>query len=328
MITRRKFLALVAGLFTAIPAARAQKPAKIPRIGYLLLTPWTEKPSAERAAFLKGLQELGYVEGKNIVIEYRSADWDIEQLPRLVREFAESKVDLIFAPTVEMGIPARQETKTIPIVVGAMLDPFGSGLVASLARPGGNVTGLSLLSPELAGKRLQLLKEVLPKVKRVAVLRDSGLALATVQWSAIEKPARDMGIALRSLNVAKAEDYVKAFAAMTKDRPDALTIIDNTRMSAYRKIIADFAEKNRLPTMFGFAEFAEAGGFMSYGPNVPEVFRRAASYVDKILKGAKPGDLPIEQPTKFELVINLKTAKALRITIPQSVLLRADRMIE
>jgi putative ABC transport system substrate-binding protein len=293
-----------------------------------LLSPWTDKPSPERAAFLQGLRALGYVEGKNIVIEYRSADWDIEQMPRLAREFAASKVDLIFAPTMETAIPVNQETKAIPIVVGAMLDPFESGLVASLSRPGGNVTGLSLQSPELAGKRLQLLKEFLPKVRRVAVLRDSAVAGLNAQWLATEKIARNMGIALQSINVAKADDYVKAFAAMTKNRPDALTIIEHTRASAYRKIIAEFAEKNRLPTIFGFAEYVEAGGLMSYGPNVPDAFRRAASYVDKILKGAKPGELPVEQPTKFELVINLKIAKVLGITFPPSVLLRVDRMIE
>mgnify|MGYP001382619285 CR=1 FL=1 len=328
MITRRKFLAFAAGLCAAISAARAQTPAKIPRIGYLLLTPMTDQPSAERVAFLKGLQVLGYVEGKNISIEYRSADWDIEQVPRLTREFVTAKVDLIFAPTVEIALQANQETKAIPIVVGAMLDPFGSGLITSLRRPGGNVTGLSLQSPELAGKRLQLLKELVPKIKRVVVLRDPGLPASNVQWLAIEKIARNIGITLQSMNVAKADDYVKAFAAMTKKRPDALTVIDNVRMSAYRKIIAEFAVKNRVPTVFGFAEHVEAGGLMSYGPNVPDVFRRSAAYVDKILKGAKPGNLPVEQPTKFELVINLKTAKALGITIPPSVLLRVDRMIE
>jgi putative ABC transport system substrate-binding protein len=328
MITRRKFLASVGGLFATAGKVHAQPSRPVARIGYLVLQHLTDKPSTERVAFLQGLQDLGYIDGKNIIIEYRSAEWDMEQVPRLVREFMASKVNVIFAPTVELGITAKQETSTFPIVVGAMLDPFGSGMVASLARPGGNVTGMSLQSPELAGKRLELLKEVLPKIRRVAVLRDAGLPLADVQWSAFDKPARDLGITLRSLNVASADDYVKAFAALTKDRPDAIIAIDNIRMSAYRKIIAEFTLKNRLPSIFGFSAYVEAGGLMSYGANVPDVFRRSAAYVDKILKGAKPGDLPIQQPTKFELVINLKVAKSLGIKFPQSVMLRADRMIE
>jgi putative ABC transport system substrate-binding protein len=328
MISRRNFLVSLAGLPAILSAAHAQTGRKMARVGYLLLQPLTDKPSAERAALMQGLKDLGYVEDKNIVIEYRSAHWDMENVPRLAREFIDAKVDLIFAPTIEVGIAARQETTTFPIVVGAMLDPFGSGVVASLARPGGNVTGLSLQSPELAGKRLELLKEILPKIRRVAVLRDASLALADVQWSALEKSARILDITLRSLNVAKADDYVKAFAAMAKDRPDALTVVDNVRMSAYRKIITEFTAKHRLPSVFGFAEFVEAGGLFSSGPNVPDVFRRSAAYVDKILKGAKPGDLPIEQPTKFELAINLKTAKALGIKVPPSVMVRAERVIE
>ena len=330
MITRRDFLvALGVGALSApLPSLAQKPPAKVPRIGYLLLSPLTDKPSPERAAFLKGLQNLGYVEGKNIVIEYLSADWDREHSSRLAREFAERRVDLMFAPTEEMGIPAKRASKTIPIVVGAMLDPIGGGFVATLARPGGNVTGLSAQSPELAGKRLQLLIEVLPKLKRVALLIDSNDATGKIEALVSEKSARGLGVALQLLETAKAEDYVKAFAAMTKDRPDALMAVPNTRMSAYRKIIAEFAEKNRLPTMFDFAEYVEAGGLMSYGPNIPDLFRRAASYVDKILKGAKPGDLPVEQPTTFELVINMKTAKTLGITIPQQLLVRADRVIE
>jgi len=327
---RRTVLLLAAA--TACTAGRLSaqpKPtARGPRIGYLLLTPMTDKPSPERAAFLKGLQELGYVEGKNFVIEYRSADWDREQLPRLAREFADSRVDLMFAPTEETGTPAKLASKTIPIVVGAMLDPIGDGFVSRLARPGGNVTGLSVQAPELAGKRLELLKEALPKLRRVALLIDSNYKTGNAEVLVSGKSARGLGVTLRLMETAKAEDYVKAFAALTKDRPDALMAVPNTRMSAYRKIIAEFAEKNRLPTMFDFAEYVEAGGLMSYGPNIPDLFRRAATYVDKILKGAKPGDLPIEQPTTFELVINMKTAKTLGITIPQQLLLRADRVIE
>jgi putative ABC transport system substrate-binding protein len=330
VITRRDFLGTLwlGALSAPLPSLAQKLPAKVPRIGYLLLSPLTDKPSPERAAFLKGLHELGYVEGKNIVIEYRTADWDHEQLPQVAGEFAKNRVDLMFAPTEEMGIPAKRASKTIPIVIGAMLDPTGDGLVSGLARPGGNVTGLSAQTPELAGKRLQLLIEVLPKLKRVALLIDSNYATGKIERITSEKSARGLGVALRSLEVAKAEDYVKVFAAMTKDRPDALMAVPNTRMSAYRKIIAEFAEKNRLPTMFDFAEYVEAGGLMSYGPNIPDLFRRAATYVDKILKGAKPGDLPIEQPTTFELVINMKTAKTLGITIPQQLLLRADRVIE
>jgi putative ABC transport system substrate-binding protein len=328
MITRRSFLLSVAAMSVAPSVARAQPARKPARVGYLLLQPLTDKPSAERAAFLQGLKDLGYIEDRNIAIEYRSANWDMENVSRLVREFIDAKVDLIYAPTVELGIAARQETTSLPIVVGAMLDPFGSGMVASLARPGGNVTGLSLQYPDLAGKRLELLREILPKARRVAVLRDSRLPLADVHWTAMEKPARALGMTLISIDVSTADHYVKAFAAMTKHRPDALTVVDNVRMSAYRKIIAEFATKNRLPSVFGFLEFVEAGGLFSYGPSVPDVFRRSAAYVDKILKGAKPGELPVEQPTKFELAINLKTAKVLGIKFPPSVMLRTERVIE
>jgi len=332
-LNRRNAVALLASTAVlALRPARAQQkksvPARIPRIGYLLFSPIGEKPSPERAAFLRGLQDQGYIEGKNIAIEYRSAEWDLDQAPRLARELVDRRVDLIFAPTEELGRQARLATNTIPIVVGAMLDPVGDGIVPSLAHPGGNLTGLSVQSAELATKRLQLLKEVLPKSKRVAMFWDINYASGRAEWTASEKLAREMGITLQLFGVANADDYVKSFAAMAKDRPDALMAVPNTRMSAYRRIIAEFAETNRLPTLFAFSEYVDAGALMSYGPYIPDLFRRAASYVDKIFKGAKPGDLPIEQPVTFELVLNMKTAKAIGLTFPPLILARADRLVE
>ena len=332
-MNRRNAVALLAcTAVLALRPARAQQqkpvPARIPRIGYLQLSPIGERPSPERAAFLRGLQDLRYIEGKNIAIEYRSAEWDLDQAPRLARELVDRQVDLIFAPTDELGRQARLATNSIPIVVGAMLDPVGEGIVPSLAHPGGNLTGLSVQSAELATKRLQLLKEVLPKSKRVAMLWDINFASGRAEWTASEKLAREMGITLQMFGVANADDYVKSFAAMAKDRPDALMAVPNTRMSAYRKIIAEFAETNRLPTLFAFSEYVDAGALMSYGPYIPDLFRRAASYVDKIFKGAKPGDLPIEQPVTFELVLNMKTAKAIGLTFPPVILARADRLVE
>jgi len=222
---------------------------------------------------------------------------------------------------------ARQASKTIPIVVAASADPVGIGLVASLARPGGNITGTSLMAPELGSKRLELLKEAVPRISRVAVLwhpRGAG----RLEWQQTEAAARRLGVALQSYEVRNADDLARALEGMSRQRPDAVIMFFDPLTSGYRVIISDFALKNRLPTIFGAREFAAAGGLMSYGPNIPELFRRAAVYVDKILKGAKPGDLPIEQPTKFELIVNLKTAKALGLTIPPSVLIRADQVVQ
>ena len=304
-------------------AAETQQPAKIPRLGYLVVAPLSETPSPERAAFLAGLRELGWIEGKTITIEYRSAKWNIEDL---AEELVRMEVDIIVA--AGSGAPlsaARRATSKIPIVMTLASDPVGAGLVKSLARPGGNVTGGSSMMPELGSKRLELLKEVVPRVAHLAVLWTPA---ATFELRATRAAAHKLGLTLKLMEVRNADDLARAFAVLEKQRPDALTMLFDALTTGYRGLVADFAKKHKLPTVFGAREFAEAGGLMSYAPDIAEGFRRAAIYADKILKGAKPADLPVEQPTKFELVINLKTAKALGLTIPQTLLLRADHVIE
>ena len=322
-----KILALLLGILAAPLAVQAQGPRNVPKIGYLVLSPLADPPSAERQAFLEGLRDLGYVVGQNLIIEYRSAAWNRELLPDLAAELIALKVDLIVAVPGTTDA-AREATTTIPIVVPAANDPVESGLVASLARPGGNITGTAVSTPELTGKRLQLLKEALPKVSRVAVLRSPIYEAAQIQWIATQAAARALGLTLQSLSVRDPKDFPGAFSAMTRRRPDALLTIVSPLTTAYRPLIVEFATKHRLPTMFAVREDVEAGGLMSYAPDVPDTFRRAAGYVDKVLKGAKAGELPLEQPNKFELIINLKTARALGVTIPQSLRLRADRFIE
>src|SRR5215470_137934 len=322
-------LAVVLGLsLTLAPlAAEAQPAGKMWRIGYLILSPLADPPSAERRAFLEGLRDLGYVVGQNIIIEYRSAAWNRELLPDLAAELVALNVDLIVAVPGTTDA-AREATTTIPIVVPAANDPVESGLVASLARPGGNITGTALSTPELTAKRLQLLKEALPKVSAVAVLWSPTYGAAELQWKAVEAAARSRGVALQSLPVRDPKDFPGAFSAMARKRPHALLTIVSPLTTAYRPLILEFATKHRLPTIFAVREDVEAGGLMSYAPDVPDTFRRAAGYVHKILKGVKAGDLPLEQPTKFELVINMKTAKTLGLTISQTLLLQADRVIE
>ena len=304
-------------------AAETQQPAKIPRLGYLVVAPLSETPSPERAAFLAGLRELGWIEGKTITIEYRSAKWNIEDL---AEELVRMEVDIIVA--AGSGAPlsaARRATSKIPIVMTLASDPVGAGLVKSLARPGGNVTGGSSMTPELGSKRLELLKEVVPRVAHLAVLWTPA---ATFELRATRAAAHKLGLTLKLMEVRNADDLARAFAVLEKQRPDALTMLFDALTTGYRGLVADFAKKHKLPTVFGAREFAEAGGLMSYAPDIAEGFRRAAIYADKILKGAKPADLPVEQPTKFELVINLKTAKALGLTIPRTLLLRADEVIQ
>ena len=324
---RRAFLCgLMAGGIGTPLAVEAQT-TRVPRIGYLVLSPLVDPPSAERQAFLNGLNDLGYIEGKSIVIQYRSANWNRELLPDLATELVDLKVDVIVAaPGTHEA--ARNATKTIPIVAASLVDPVEEGLVMSLARPGGNITGPGWSTVELAGKRLELLKEAIPKLSRVAVLWTPPDQAAQRLWQETQSAARRLRVTLRSLEVRDPNDVPKAFAAMTDKRPDALITIPSALTSAYRPIIIDFAIKQRLPTMFAIKGDVEAGGLLSYAPSLSDTFRRAARYVDKVLKGANPGELPIEQPTRFELVINLKTAKALGLTIPQSVLLRADQVIE
>ncbi len=307
--------------------AAAQPLPRLVRIGYLLQTPLSDTPSAERGAFLQRLRELGYVEGRNLVIEYRSADWELDRVPALVAELVAAKVDVILANDTEIALAVKRAGVQLPVVVH-MHDPVALGIAKSLARPGSNFTGLSVIAPELAGKRLEFFKGILPNLKRLAVLWNPASAGAALEWRSTQSAARQLGIELRSLELRDAEELSRAFKRIKADRPHALAALSDTRMISYRKIIADFAEAQRLPTLFGYSEFAAAGGLISCGVNLPELYRRAAVYVDKILKGAKPADLPVEQPTTFELVINLKTAKALGLTIPQSLLARADRFIE
>jgi putative tryptophan/tyrosine transport system substrate-binding protein len=309
------------------PPTEAQQPAKIPRLGYLVLAPLSETPSPERAAFLDGLRELGWIEGKTVAVEYRSAKWHVELLDDLAEELVRMKVDIIIAAGPDTLIrAAKQATATIPIVMLGSSDPVGEQFVASLARPGGNVTGISLMVPELGSKRLELLKEVVPRVARLAVLWSPAAAHGELQVT--QAAADRLGLTLKLMEVRNAGDLARTFAVLEKERPDALTMLFDGLTSGYRGLVSDFAKKHKLPTVFGAREFAEAGGLMSYAPGIAEGFHRGATYVDRILKGAKPAELPVEQPTKFELVINLKTAKALGLTIPQTLLLRADQVIE
>ena len=323
---RRAFLAVAnIGLVSAPAVARAQQAGKVHRIGFLSLqSPMTSTTEA----FQQGLREMGYVEGRNLIIEYRWADRKAERLPELAADLVRLKVDVIVtvaAPTVEA---ARRATSTIPIVMAAAADPVGSGLVASLAHPGANVTGLSALSTELAGKRLQLARELVPKATRVAVLAHRSTSATRLFLEEMRTAAQQIGVQLVVQEVNEAGDLSGAFAAMQRERAQAL-IVQVTPFSADNaRRIVELAAQHRLPAMYDVRSFVEAGGLISYGPSLLEMFRRAAFYVDKILKGAKPADLPVEQPTKFELVINLKTAKALGLTIPPSLLGRADEVIQ
>ncbi|MBI4591160.1 MAG: ABC transporter substrate-binding protein [Candidatus Rokubacteria bacterium] len=321
-------LALALTLFAVPVAAEAQPAGKVARIGYLLLPPLAEKPSAERQAFLQGLRELGYDQGRNVIIEYRSAAWNRELLPDLAAELVERKVDVILAAGPQPTLAAREATKTIPIVMIAAVDPVESGLVASLARPGANVTGFTAQLPGLAGKRLELLREAVPRVSRVLVIWNPGNPATVTEWKATQAAARTLGIKLESVEVRGAEDFVAAFPRMLQSRPAAVVMIDDTLTVTYREILAEFALKNRVPAITAWREFSEVGGLMSYGPKISDLFRRAAGQVDKILKGVKPAELPVEQPTKFEFVINMRTAKALGLVIAPSLLLRADHVIE
>ena len=326
MTTRREFIATLAGGLVAAPlAAEAQQAAKVPRIGYLFSNLAT--PSHLWEAFRQGLRDLGYVEGRNVVIEYRDAEGKLDRLPALAAELVALKVDVIVAPATPATVAAKQATKTIPIVFAVVSDPVTSGLVTSLARPGGNVTGLTVLEPELVGKRLELLKQVVPGVSRVAVLWHPGAVGERTEKDVLkeaEAAARALGVPLQFVEARGPADFDRAFLDMTRASAGALTVLESTVFFVERRHLVDLAAKNRLPAVYGLREFVDAGGLMAYGPNQPDLFRRAATYVDKILKGAKPGDLPVEQPTKFELVINLKTAKDLGLTIPPSLLQRAE----
>jgi putative ABC transport system substrate-binding protein len=326
-MNRRDIIAALAALGAALPLARAQQAAKNPRIG--LLSPFTRSATALwHQAFRQGLHDLGWIEGKNISFEYQYSEGRDDRLPDLAADLVRLKVDIIVATGSADALAAKSATTVIPIVVATVGDPVAIGLVMSLARPGGNITGLTNLSGEMAGKRLELLKEIVPKLSRVAVLWNPLHPTSKLSWKEVQLPARQLGVQLHSLEVRSSNDFDKAFDAATKARAGALAITPGPVFVTNLKRIADLAAKSRLPSIFHVMEFADSGGLLAYGPDRSDLFRRAATYVDKILKGARPGDLPIEQPTKFELVINLKTAKALGVAIPRSVLIRADRVIE
>ena len=329
-IQNRKWLGLSVIAFVLVVTgvvAQAQQQKKVPRIGFLV--PDSQSASSIRTeAFQQGLRELGYVEGQNIVIEYRFAEGKIDRFPDLAAELARLKVDIIVSAGGN-GVTraAQQATNTIPIVMTNVLDPVGSGFIASLARPGGNITGLTAISSDLAGKRLELVKETFPKASRIAVLLDPGDASKLVELKEVQAAAHVLGIKLHSIEVRSPTDFESAFKAGMREHTGALLVLQSAVTNTHRKLIAELATKNRLPTMWGESGRLDAGGLMSYGPNYTDLFRRAATYVDKILKGTKPADLFVEQPTKFEFVINLKTAKQIGLTIPQSVLYRADKVI-
>ena len=321
---RRAFIGSLAGALLAAPLAGEAQKARIPRIG--VLSPASSGPSPLLDAFQRGLRELGYVEGQTIRLEYRFAETRLEQLPGLAAELVGLKVDVIFAINSTAAQAALKATKTIPIVFTWVADPLS--LVTNLARPGGNVTGLTTMTTELSGKRLQLFKEVLPGSPRIAVLWNSANPVATHVFREMEGASVPLGVQLYSMGVRGSTELEDVFKAAAQARASALFVIEEGTLFPHRARILSLAAQHRLPAASQFRDFAEAGGLLSYGPNLSDLFRRAAIYVDKILKGTKPGDLPVERPEKFELVINLKTAKALGLTIPPSLLQRADQVIE
>jgi len=315
-------------LAAPLAPAAAQPSEKVPRVG--VLNPRTRSDASPQIeAFVQGLRELGWVDGKNIVIEYRWAEGRSDRLPDLAAELVRLKVDVIFAANTSVALAAKNATGTIPIVMATGGDPVGLGLVASLARPGGNVTGLSFsVGMETVGKGLELLKETVPKVRRVAVLSNPANPSQALAIKNVSDAARAVRVQLQLLEARGPNEFDNAFVAMVRERAEALLVVLDPFFTFHRAQLRDLAAKNRLPAMYGSREYPEAGGLMSYGADFRHSFRRSATYVDKILKGAKPADLPIEQPTRFELVINMRTAKALGLTIPQSLLLRADQVIE
>jgi ABC-type uncharacterized transport system substrate-binding protein len=318
---------LSAMLFALSVSVEAQQPKKVPRIGFLNpISPSTI--SARVEAFRQGLRELGYVEGKNIVIEWRSAEGKSDRLPALAAELVRLKVDVIVTHGTTATRPAKQATLTIPIVMGHDDDPVGSGFVASLARPGGNITGLATLAPEISGKQVELLKEIVPRLSRLAVIGTATRPGNPQALREINLAADAVGVQLQFLEIQAPKDIEIAFRAASKGRAEALLVLASPLFVLHRTQLTDLALKNRLPAIYDRREFVDDGGLMSYGTNFADMSRRAATYVDKILKGAKPADLPVQQPMKFELVINLKTAKQIGLTIPPNVLARADKVIK
>ena len=319
-------MTLTLSFLVAPLAANAQQAGKVARIGVLCPITCTD-PHLE--VFRHALHALGHVEGQNLVFAFRAAEGNIARLPDLAAELVRLKVDVLFTSWgTAAALAAKQVTTTLPIVMGAVGDPVASGLVASLARPGGNITGLSSLTLDLEGKRLELLKELLPTLSRVAVLWDPTNPYSALALDRTQQTAQHMGVQVHPVRVHEANDFESAFAALTRERPDALIVHGYIVLVQHRTRIVDFVAQHRLPTMYSLREFVEAGGLTSYGVHLPELYRRAAAYVDKILKGTKPADIPVEQPTKFELIINLKTAQALGLTMPPTLLALVDEVIQ
>jgi len=306
--------------------ARAQATGSIPRVGFLF--GGASGPSPDVEAFRRGLRERGYIEGQNIAVDYRFASGQVGQLPELAAELVRLKVEIIVAPSTPTALAAKRATSTIPIVFAVVADPLGAGLIANLARPGGNITGVTSSSAELGGKRLGLLKEVAPKVSRVAVLYNPADASNLLVVSQLRDSAPTLGLVLQPLEVREPGAFESAFRAMTRERTPAMFGAAGVLTNEHKQILVDLAAKGRITAIWGHRQFVDAGGLMSYAVNRYHQFEQAGVYVDKILKGAKPGDLPVEQPTRFELVINLKTARALGLNIPQPMLLRADEVIQ
>ena len=321
-------IALVLGLIAAPTAVDAQRPDRVTRVGFLGPRVSGDDPRTHNLLqFREGLRELGYVEGKNLTIEWRLAA-SYESYPSLAAELVRLKVDVIVTPNTPAALAAKRATTVIPIVFTAIADPVGSGLVTSLARPGGNLTGLTNLMPEVSAKRLQLLKETFPKIARVAVLFNAQNPGNVRTAKDTQDAAPTLKLKLQTLDAQGADDLRRAFDAIARERADALVVLQDAFLLNHRVSIADFASRNRMPTIFDAREFVDVGGLMSYGPSRTEMFHRVAFYIDKILKGAKPADLPVEQPAKLELVVNLKSAKALGLAIPLPLLQRADTVIE
>jgi putative tryptophan/tyrosine transport system substrate-binding protein len=318
---------LTTALLSIVPSAQAQQPAKVPRIGFLGAAS-ASALTRRLDAFRQGLREVGYFEGKNIAIEYRYADGKAERVPELAAELVALNPDVIVTYQTPSVLAVKKASATIPIVFTMLSFPVENGIVASFARPGGNATGLTVLSEELNGKRLELLKETVPKLIRIAVLSNPANPTQPLEWKEIQATAQGLGLKLQSVGVRNSKDFESAFEAALRERAQALLFLPEAVFSENVNRIVEFAAKNKLPSMYEGSTSVEAGGLMSYGPISTDSFRRAATYVDKILKGAKPADLPVERPAKFEFIINLKTAKQIGLTIPQTVLYRADKVIK
>ena len=318
---------LIFSIFGTPLTADAQQAQPVPRLGFLASAS-ADVTKSLLAAFQQGLRELGYVEGKNILIESRYAAGDFARLPDLAGELVRLHVDVILTEGAPAAYAAQQRTTTIPIVIGNAGDPVGMGLVASLARPGGNITGLSMMSPELTGKRLELLKEIVPSASRVAILLNPANPTSPLQLQEFQATAPALGVTLLPFEAKAANDIDRAFTAMHQERVEALIVVGDPMFGTHQRRVVELAAQARLPAMYNLRGFVDAGGLMSYGTHFEDLYRRAATYVDKILKGTKPADLPVEQPTKFALIINLKTAQALGIKMPPSLLLLADEVLQ